>query len=250
VWLIALLVAIVATVQIRSQAEVERSFAGTDTASLAFLIDNLHRSNDSACGDSRPDAAAAHAAVGGDTAADQVLADEAAAFRAAEGLVPVHGPGVVLVVNAVGLASPGPGGRAQQPRAGGARPSPSTTGVLQGRAGRADLGRVTVGGVLVPAPWTISAIGDANRLAQAADDDAADARDRRVRQATYRVEADVVIRAVVIERPSFTRTGLNRPLARALQLRRELVRRLLILSMSLRLGMRRRRSARFDRLRR
>src|SRR4029077_16483600 len=46
-WLIALLVALIATVQIRSQAEVERSFAGADTASLAFLIDNLHRANDS-----------------------------------------------------------------------------------------------------------------------------------------------------------------------------------------------------------
>ena len=47
VWLLALLVALVATVQLRSQAEVERSFAGADTASLAFLIDNLHRANDS-----------------------------------------------------------------------------------------------------------------------------------------------------------------------------------------------------------
>ena len=38
IWLIALLVALVATIQIRSQAEVERSFAGTDTASLdAYL---------------------------------------------------------------------------------------------------------------------------------------------------------------------------------------------------------------------
>ena len=55
---------------------------------------------------------------------------------------------------------------------------------------------------LVPAPWTISAIGDANRLAQAADAMTQQMRaDRRVRQATYRVEADVVIRAVVIGRP-------------------------------------------------
>src|SRR5260370_17972368 len=47
VWLIALLVALVATVQIRSQAEVERSLVGTDPTSLAFLIDDLHRANDS-----------------------------------------------------------------------------------------------------------------------------------------------------------------------------------------------------------
>ena len=46
---LALLVAVVATlvvVQVRSQAEVRRSLAQTDTASLAFQIDDLHRSND------------------------------------------------------------------------------------------------------------------------------------------------------------------------------------------------------------
>ena len=47
VWLIALLIAIVATIQIRSEAEVERSLVGVDTTSLAFLIDDLHRANDS-----------------------------------------------------------------------------------------------------------------------------------------------------------------------------------------------------------
>src|SRR5256885_12860250 len=47
VWLIALLVALVATVQIRSEAEVERSLVGVDATSLAFLIDDLHRANDS-----------------------------------------------------------------------------------------------------------------------------------------------------------------------------------------------------------
>src|SRR5258708_12222274 len=45
IWVIALLVALVATVQIRSQAEVERSLVGIDTTSLAFLIDDLHRAN-------------------------------------------------------------------------------------------------------------------------------------------------------------------------------------------------------------
>src|SRR2546430_10269951 len=46
VWLIALLVALVATIQIRSEAEVERSLVGVDATSLAFLIDDLHRAND------------------------------------------------------------------------------------------------------------------------------------------------------------------------------------------------------------
>jgi uncharacterized protein YlxW (UPF0749 family) len=61
---------------------------------------------------------------------------------------------------------------------------------------------VSIGGVVVPPPWTIFAIGDANRLAQAADLMTQQMRtDRRVREATYRVEADVVIRAVVTPRP-------------------------------------------------
>ena len=204
VWLIALLVAIVATVQIRSQAEVERSFAGADTASLAFLIDNLHRSNDSLLAETA-DLTQRRLTLlsGGDTAADQVLADEAARLRAAEGLVPVHGPGVVLVVNAVGLQALDLEDALNNLAAGGAEAiAVNDRRYVVGVPVEQTSDGVTVGGVLVPAPWTISAIGDANRLAQAADAMTQQMRaDRRVRQATYRVEADVVIRAVVIERP-------------------------------------------------
>ena len=61
---------------------------------------------------------------------------------------------------------------------------------------------VAVDGVVVPPPWTISTIGDANRLGEVADLMTQQLRaDRRVRQATYRVEADVVISSVVSERP-------------------------------------------------
>jgi uncharacterized protein YlxW (UPF0749 family) len=204
VWLIALLVAIVATVQIRSQAEVERSFAGADTAALAFLIDNLHRSNDSLLAETA-DLTQRRLTLlsGGDTAADQVLADEAAGLRAAEGLVPVHGPGVVLVVNAVGLQALDLEDALNNLAAGGAEAlAVNDRRFVVGVPIEQTSGGVTVGGVLVPAPWTISAIGDANRLAQAADAMTQQMRaDRRVRQATYRVEADVVIRAVVTERP-------------------------------------------------
>ncbi|MEP6753110.1 MAG: DUF881 domain-containing protein [Candidatus Dormiibacterota bacterium] len=204
VWLIALLVAVVATIQIRSQAEVERSFAGTDTASLAFLIDNLHRANDSLQAETA-DLTQQEAKLqsGGDSAADQVLTDEANHLRAAEGLVPVHGPGVVLVVSANGLvaldlqdALNNLGIGSAEAIAVNDRRFVVGVPIEQTQAG------VTVGGYLVPAPWTISAIGDANRLAQAADLMTQSLRgDRRVRQATYRVEADVVIRAVVSDRP-------------------------------------------------
>ena len=210
VWLIALLVAIVATVQIRSQAEVERSFAGTDTASLAFLIDNLHRSNDSLLAETA-DLTQRRLTLlsGGDTAADQVLADEADRLRQAEGLVPVHGPGVVLVVNAVGLQALDLEDALNNLAAGGAEAiAVNDRRFVVGVPVEQTSDGVTVGGVLVPAPWTISAIGDANRLAQAADAMTQQMRaDRRVRQATYRVEADVVIRAVVIERPFVYATG-------------------------------------------
>lgn len=204
VWLIALLVALVATVQIRSQAEVERSFAGTDTASLAFLIDNLHRANDSLVAETA-DLAQRKTALqsGSDTAADQALADEANRLRAAEGLVPVHGPGVVLVLNAVGLQALDLQDALNNLAVGGAEAlAVNDRRVVVGVPVEQTPGGVTIGGVAVPPPWTISAIGDANRLAQAADVMTQQMRaDRRVRQATYRVEADVVIRAVVTERP-------------------------------------------------
>ena len=204
IWLIALLVAIVATVQIRSQAEVERSFTGTDTTSLAFLIDDLHRANDSLAAETA-DLTQRQATLksGSDSAADQMLTDEANRLRAAEGLVPVHGPGVVVVVSAAGLLALDLQDALNNLGVGGAEAiEVNDRRVVVGVPVEQTPGGVTIGGVLVPPPWTISAIGDANRLAQAADLMTQQMRaDRRVRQATYRVEADVVIRAVVTERP-------------------------------------------------
>jgi uncharacterized protein YlxW (UPF0749 family) len=184
VWLIALLVALVATVQIRSQAEVERSLVGIDTTSLAFLIDDLHRANDSLQVETN-DLIKRRAALqsGESGAADQVLADEANRLRAVEGLVPVHGPGVVIVIDASGLR---------------ALDLEDATGTRVEQTG----GGVTVGGALVMAPWTIATIGDATRLAQVADLMTHQLKtDRRVRQANYRVETDVAIRSVVSVKP-------------------------------------------------
>jgi uncharacterized protein YlxW (UPF0749 family) len=204
VWLIALLVAIVATVQIRSQAEVERSFTGTDTTSLAFLIDTLHRANDSLAAETA-DLTQRQATLqsGSNSAADQALTDEANRLRAAEGLVPVHGPGVVLVVSAAGLLALDLQDALNNLAVGGAEAiEVNDRRVVVGVPVEQTPDGVSIGGALVPPPWTISAIGDANRLAQTADLMTQQMRaDRRVRQATYRVEADVVIRAVVTERP-------------------------------------------------
>ncbi len=204
IWLIALLVALVATVQIRSQAEVEKSLVGTDTTTLAFLIDDLHRANDALSAETadltrRKDALQA----GGSSAADQELTAEATRLRAIEGLIPVHGPGIVMVVDASGLQALDLQDAVNNLAAAGAEAiSVNDHRVAMGVPIQQTPGGVTVDGAVVLPPWTIAAIGDANRLAAAADLMTQQMRgDRRVRQATYRVEADVEIRAVITQRP-------------------------------------------------
>jgi len=204
IWLIALLVALVATVQIRSQAEVERSLVGTDTTTLAFLIDDLHRAND-ALSVETADLTQRKATLqsGGSPAADQELTAEANRLRAIEGLVPVHGPGIVMVVDAAGLQSLDLQDALNNLAVAGAE----AIAVNDRRVGVGVpivqvSGGVSIDGELITAPWTISAIGDANRLAEAADAMTQQMRaDRRVRQASYRVETVIDIRAVTTERP-------------------------------------------------
>jgi uncharacterized protein YlxW (UPF0749 family) len=204
VWLIALLVALVATVQIRSQAEVERSLVGTDTTALAFLIDDLHRANDSLqaeAADLQGRQATLRSGTSG--AADQVLTDEANRLRAIEGLVPVHGPGVVIVIDATGLTALDLQDAINNLAAGGGEAiAVNDHRVVAGVAVEQTGSGVAIDGASVAPPWTITTIGDANRLAEVSDLMTKALRaDRRVRQATYRVEADVVIRSVISARP-------------------------------------------------
>src|ERR1700682_3681584 len=171
IWLIALLVALVATVQIRSQAEVEKSLVGVDTTSLAFLIDDLHRANDSLQAEAR-DLQARQATLRSGTsgAADQVLTDEANRLRAIEGLVPVHGPGVVIVVDAAGLTSLDLQDAINNLAVGGGEAvAVNDHRVVAGVAIEQTGSGVAVDGVVVAPPWTITTIGDANRLAEVAD---------------------------------------------------------------------------------
>ncbi len=204
VWVIALLVALVATVQIRSQAEVERSLVGIDTTSLAFLIDDLHRANDSLQAEAA-DLQARQATLRSGTsgAADQVLNDEANRLRAIEGLVPVHGPGVVIVIDATGLTALDLQDALNNLAAGGAEAtSVNDHRVVTGVSIEQTTAGVVIDGSVVPPPWTITSIGDANRLAEVANlMTQALTADRRVREATYRTESDVVIRSVVSSRP-------------------------------------------------
>ena len=204
VWLIALLVALVATVQLRSQAEVERSLAQADPATLAFSIDQLHRANDALeaqIADLNQRKAALQS--GGSGAADQALQDDALQLRIIEGLVAVHGPGVVLVIDASGLTALDLEDAMNNLLAGGGEAlAVNDRRYVLGVPIAQTSDGVSIGGVLVPPPWTILAIGDTNRLAETADAMTQQLRgDRRVRQATYRVEADIEIRAVVTEKP-------------------------------------------------
>ena len=204
IWVIALLVALVATVQIRSQAEVERSLVGIDATSLAFLIDDLHRANDSLQAEAA-DLQARQATLRSGTsgAADQVLSDEADRLRAIEGLVPVHGPGVVIVIDATGLTALDLQDAINNLASSGAEAiSVNDHRVVTGVSIEQTSTGVAIDGSVVTPPWTITTIGDATRLAEVADlmTKALNA-DRRVREATYHVESDVAIRSVVSERP-------------------------------------------------
>ena len=111
-------------------------------------------------------------------------------LRAIEGLVPVHGPGIVMVVDASGRqaldlqdAINNLAAAIAEAIAVNDRRMSVGVPVQQSATG------VTIGGWLVAAPWTISVIGDANRLAEAADLMTQQMRgDRLVRTASYRVE--------------------------------------------------------------
>ena len=193
VWVIALLVALVATIQIRSELEVQRSLVGTDPTSLAFLIDDLHRANDSLAAE-RSDLVSRREQLesGQSGAADEVLAAEAQRLRMLEGLVPVHGPGVVMEIDATGLTVLDVQDAINNLFAGGAE-------AIDVNGSRMVMG---VPVVAVSTPLTISAIGDPTRLGLVADLMTQQLRgDRRVRSASYRSESDILIQSTVSAKP-------------------------------------------------
>lgn len=204
VWLIALLVALVGTIQIRSQAEVERSLVGVDPTSLAFLIDDLHRANDTLDAEKAALARQRSTLQSGQAgAADQVLAEEAERLQAIDGYVPVQGPGVVLVIDATGLTALDLQDAVNNLTAAGAEAiDVNDHRIVMGVPITQQGGGVAIDGSAVVSPWTISAVGDPNRLAQIADLMAQQLRaDRRVRAVSYRVATDVLITSVLTEKP-------------------------------------------------
>ena len=196
-------VAFLGVVQVRSQAEVVRSLEGQDNTSLAFLIDDRHRANDSLGAQAGElTARRDQLRLTGATDADPVLQDEGQRLRALEGLVPVHGPGLVMTVDAP-LTRLDLEDAVNNLRASGAEQlSINDHRVITGTVFRQNGSTVAIDGDAAHGPWTIAVIGNRDRLAIGADLMLQSLRsDRRVRQVGYRMETDLVIRAIVSERP-------------------------------------------------
>ncbi|MBJ7604184.1 MAG: DUF881 domain-containing protein [Candidatus Dormibacteraeota bacterium] len=196
------IIALVTVLQLRSQAEVQRSLAGQDDVGLAFLIDDLHRAND------QLEAEAANLTVqrdrlkSGSGQTDAALQDERIRLRLIEGLDAAHGPGVVITADAPLSALDLQDG-VNNLRLGGAEEiAVNDRRVVTGSSIEQRNGEIAIDDVLVSGPWTIQAIGDPTRLAEAAGSMTRQLQtSNRVRSATYRFEPDLQIRATVAPRP-------------------------------------------------
>ena len=200
---IAALVAFVGAVQVRSQAEVERSLEGQDNTSLAFLIDDLHQSNDALAAEQAQLESRRQSLQGGSSsAALSELTAEAQHLRMVEGLAPVHGPGVVIHVDAP-LSSIDIQDALNNLQVGGAEAvAVNDRRVITGSVIKQGTNAVLVDGASTRGPWTFTAIGDQDRLRTTADLMTRSLRaDSRVSAAGYDVMSDVTIRAVVTTRP-------------------------------------------------
>lgn len=202
VGLLSSLVAMVAVLQLRSQAEVVRSLEGQDAASLAFLIDDLHRANDQLATETTSLAAQRDRLSAGGAQALPALQEERQRLRMVEGMDPVRGPGVVLSVDAP-LSAIDLQDAVNNLLVGGAEAiAVNDHRVITGTVIRQRGSTVTIDGVAVGGPWTLAAVGDPQRLEEAAGAMTRQlAADSRVRSASYRSEANLEIRATVSPRP-------------------------------------------------
>jgi uncharacterized protein YlxW (UPF0749 family) len=200
---LAALVAFVGVIQVRSQAEVERSLEGQDNTSLAFLIDDLHQSNDELAREQATlEARRARLGGGNSASALDALQSEAQGLRMVEGLLPVHGPGVEVRVKAP-LSSIDVQDAVNDLQVGGAEAiAVNDRRVITGSVIKQGTESVMIDGASTRGPWTFVAIGDQDRLRVAADlMTRALQADPRVSAAAYDVLPDVTIRAVVTPRP-------------------------------------------------
>jgi uncharacterized protein YlxW (UPF0749 family) len=195
-------IALVAVLQLRSQAEVQRSLDTQDNTSLAFLIDDLHRSNDSLQTRIAQLAGQRDQLRSGRDAAQPALQDERQRLRVIEGLDPVHGPGVVMNVDAPLTAIDLQDATNNLGAAGAEAIAINEHRIIASTVIRQSGTTVTMDGASVSGPWTFLAIGDPVRLSDVAEQMTRSLRaDGRVRSAGYRMEDRVEIRATVGQRP-------------------------------------------------
>ena len=203
VGVLALLLAFVGAVQFRSQAAVERSLAGQDNTSLAFLIDDLHKANDELAVEQSTIAVRRDTLKSGNAAAAGAqLADEIKRLEIVLGAIPVHGPGVVITIDAP-LQVLDLQDALNNLRVGGAEAIDLnghrllTTSVL-----RPASGGVSVDGAVTHPPYVFTVVGDASRLGVVADVMTRSLHsDPRVRSAAYETPTDVSIRSTAAQRP-------------------------------------------------
>jgi uncharacterized protein YlxW (UPF0749 family) len=201
--LLAALVAFVGVLQIRSQVEVERSLEGQDSTSLAFLIDDLHKSNDElAVEQAQLQARRDMLRSGTSTAALGELTDEAQRLRMLEGLIAVQGPGVTITIDAP-LSSIDLQDALNNLQVGGAE-AVAINGrrVVTGTVIKQGSDAVLIDEAATRGPWTFQAIGDVQRLSTTAELMTQSLRsDPRVRAAAYSAAPDLLIRATLTPRP-------------------------------------------------
>jgi uncharacterized protein YlxW (UPF0749 family) len=139
---------------------------------------------------------------GSSTAALSALSDESQRLRLVEGLVPVHGPGVTIRVEAP-LSSLDLQDAYNNLQVGGAEAvAINDRRVITGTVIRQGSNAVLIDGTPTRGPWTFQAIGDQPRLSATAEVMTRSLKsDPRVKSASYDTAADVVIRAVITQRP-------------------------------------------------
>ena len=204
VGLVVLLVTALTVIQVRSQAQVAASLAGQDNTSLAFLIDDLHRSNDQLAAEQLTLAGQRDALIaGGSDAADAALQAEAQRLRVVEGLAAVTGPGVTISIDAplneVDLQD-----AVNNLRLGGAEAiTVAGRRVVMGSVIMQTEGGISIDGAAVHGgPWVLEAIGDPQQLAATADEMTRTLRaDPRVRSSSYQASSTLSLTAVLTPRP-------------------------------------------------
>jgi uncharacterized protein YlxW (UPF0749 family) len=200
---VVLLVTALTVIQVRSQAEVARSLENQDNTSLAFLIDDLHRSNNQLLQEELTLTSQRDVLRGGGTVvADAQLQAEVNKLRIIEGLDPVSGPGVTITIDAA-LNEIDLQDAVNNLRLGGAE-AVTVAGqrVVFGTVIQRSGGGITIDGQPVHGPWLFEAIGDPAQLVAAAEQMTQTLRaDPRVRNAGYRASSALSLAAVLRPRP-------------------------------------------------